>query len=75
MRGKETADIDVLFTPGNGDRKTMQPIGITSGSPSRKGSGTSSTSPDEHIPKNTYRKEFGCLHVTNKPRDQEKQQM
>ena len=32
---KETADIDVLVTSRNGDRKIMQSIRITSKSPSR----------------------------------------
>ena len=33
---KETVDIDIIVTSRNGDRKTMQPIGITSRPPSRK---------------------------------------
>ena len=33
---KETVDIDILVTSGNGDRKTMQSIRITSRPPSRK---------------------------------------
>ena len=33
---KETADIDILVTSGNGDRKIMQSIRITSRPPSRK---------------------------------------
>ena len=32
---KETADIDILVTSGNGDRKIMQSIRITSRPPSR----------------------------------------
>ena len=33
---KETVDIDILVTSGNGDRKIMQSIRITSRPPSRK---------------------------------------
>ena len=44
---KETADIGILVTSRNGDRKVMKSIRITS----RIGSGTSSPSSDEHLPK------------------------
>ena len=43
---KETADIDILVTSRNGDRKVMKSIRIMS----RIGSGTSSPSSDEHLP-------------------------
>ena len=33
---RETVDIDILVTSGNGDRKIMQSIRITSRPPSRK---------------------------------------
>ena len=33
---KETVDIDIVVTSRNGDRKTIQPIRITSRPPSRK---------------------------------------
>ena len=46
---KETADI--LVTSRNGDRKVMKSIRITSRPRSRIGSGTSSPSSDEHLPK------------------------
>ena len=48
---KETVDIDIRVTSRNGDRKIMQSIRITSRTPSRKGSGTSSASSEEHLPK------------------------
>ena len=46
---KETVDIDILVTSRNGDRKIMQSIRITSRPPSRKESGTSSASSEEHL--------------------------
>ena len=48
---KETVDIDILVTSRNSDRKIMQSIRITSRPPSRKGSGTSWVSSEEHLPK------------------------
>ena len=48
---KETADIDILVTSRNGDRKVMKSIRIASRPRSRIGSGTSSPSSDEHLPK------------------------
>ena len=42
---KETVDIDILKASKNGDRKIMQPMA------QKWGSGTSSASSDEHLPK------------------------
>ena len=48
---KETVDIDILVTSRNGEIKINQSIRITSRPPSYKGSGTSSASYEEHLPK------------------------
>ena len=41
LAGKKTADIDILVTSRNGDRKIMQSIRIMRDLPQEKGSGTS----------------------------------
>ena len=48
---KETVDIDIPVASKNGDRKIMQSIRITSRLPRRKGSRTSLTSSEKHLPK------------------------
>ena len=48
---KETVDIDILVTSRNGHRKIMQSIRIRSRPTSKKGSGASWTSSEDHLPK------------------------
>ena len=48
---KETVDIDILVTCRNGNRKIMQSIRMTSSPTSKKTSGTSRASSEEHLPK------------------------
>ena len=48
---KETVDIDILATSRDGDWKIMQSIRVMSRPSSRKGSGTSWASSEEHLPK------------------------
>ena len=47
---KETVDIDIFVTSRNSDMKVKQSIRITS-RPGEKGSGASSASSNEHLPK------------------------
>ena len=56
---KET--VDILVTSRNDDRKIMQSVRITSTQPLRI-SGTSSTSSDENLISNTYRKDLTWPH-------------
>ena len=51
VRGKETVDMDILITPGNGDRKIMHPIGITSEPVTRIMKGNHFSNSDENLPK------------------------
>ena len=62
---KETADIDILVTSRNGDRKIMQYIKITSRPPY--------LSPYLYQ-SNTYRKDLSWLHFNDESRSQERQQ-
>ena len=48
---KEIAEIDILVTASNVDLKIMKPIRIRVGIPWDWGSGTSSASLDEHLPR------------------------
>ena len=45
---KKTVDLDINITCRNGHRKFMQSIRIMNRSPTKYGSGTSSSSSDEH---------------------------
>ena len=74
---KETADIDILVTSRNGDRKIMQSTRITSRPSSTKTTWNQSskfwrTSEEQN---NTYRKELSWPQFDDEPRAKEKQQV
>ena len=72
---KETVDIDILVTSGNGDRKIMQSMRITSRPASRKKE-VKPVEPNLNniYQSNTYRKDFSWPHFDYELRVQEKQQ-